>query len=546
MDSKKVTAAIVLLASCGFVTSYRGVRASIITGTFIELKFARTPEDSIGNSEDYVKIDCLFCTNSSQSILTTESNAKNFTDLQPGTPYTFMLTPLSRRAQREIGNKNPLKFQTARLRVEKTRPTLIQVAWSDEFKNLGADPLTYRVEWNITSRALSSNYLDIGNTVNKVTGNKIQYLRVPYYCKIIVCVQCLQESEWSSQVCGQVMTSPGMAGNVRNLKITPDERSLNLTWQDPYDNPPTGNLADFVVSVSNTSRNERIQYRLHHYEVPDVVGWRTFTVEGLQPDSFYVVKIGVTNNGYNSSNSLLRNVRTLPGVPSPPQLVLAVPNNITQVILTWVPTAEPQGVLVNYTIKVDGTVRLCQEDTLLVQRCQIYGLTPGQNHRFEVAACNRRHCSRYSANEVAMPPAEGLPVWILVLLTALLLTVFLLVPFLYWRGKRLVDHLVEIKQLAADANGQPGGTAVSATSQMFQNQKANDQTSSRESLARHDYESPYTLGVRFEPQASQAISPCGQSQERIYANDAEYVNLSGIRVNEYENVSGIHAGASSR
>lgn len=58
-------------------------------------------------------------------------------------------------------------------------------------------------------------------------------------------------------------------------------------------------------------------------------------------------------------------------VPSSPRALLALPWSSTQVLLSWAPPDEPQGILVNYTVSVDGKVGTCKEDTLQVHRCEV-------------------------------------------------------------------------------------------------------------------------------------------------------------------------------
>lgn len=79
-------------------------------------------------------------------------------------------------------------------------------------------------------------------------------------------------------------------GKVRNLTVTPDDRSLRLTWEDPGDTPPTGELDRVSIDVSNTCK------RLWTYNEPihnliNGSGKWAFTVRHLQPDSDYTIEV---------------------------------------------------------------------------------------------------------------------------------------------------------------------------------------------------------------------------------------------------------------
>lgn len=490
------------------MTSLSNLRANVVTGAFVQLEWERGK----GAEREFE----VAWGKGSSVRLSANSSTATVTDLEPGTYYSFTVTTVA--DSREF--KRSLHVRTASLRLHELWRNQLQVAWHSGFKNRKAVRMAYKVQWNITSRALSSNYTSNQTTFVNSTEAEILKIPVPHYARIAVCVQIRQqEDEWSRKICDSLTTPSGKPGKVRNLTVTPDDRSLRLTWEDPGDTPPTGELDRVSIDVSNTCKMLWTYNEPIHNLINGSGKW-AFTVRHLQPDSDYTIEVRVWNKGSAGSDAVSRKARTLPGVPSPPRALLAIPWNTSQVLLSWAPPIRPQGILVNYTVLVDGKVDTCEEDTLQVHRCKIKGLTPGESYRTEVAACNRLHCNLAIAAEVAMPSARALPVWIPVLLAFLLLIVLGFLPFMLWRSKKLVDRLNERRR--------PGKKAVLASDKPAENQTPNPDV--------HVYDDPYTLGVLYAPQVSQTDSPLGEDQRQNSISGVVYANLPASTEHQYANI----------
>ncbi|XP_069988986.1 cell adhesion molecule Dscam1 isoform X2 [Penaeus vannamei] len=507
------------------VASLKNLQPTIVTGTFVQLEW-----ESDGNGTGMEPEFEVAWGAEPELRLRTHSARARLTDLQPGTRYSITIRSVSRGSARGI----MVRLQTASLRLTQSWGNQLQVAWNSAFANPRAVRMMYKVQWNITSRALSSNYTFNQTTIVNSTEAEIMKIRVPYYAEIVVCVQARrQKDEWSRKACDSVTTQTGTPGNVRNLKITPDERSLRVTWEDPDDTPPTGELDRVSIEVSNTCKSFTSLEPIRNLSTGS--GKRFFIVKHLQPDSDYAIKVRALNKGLSTSKSVSANSRTLPGVPSSPRALLALPWSSTQVLLSWAPPEEPQGILVNYTVSVDGKVGTCKEDTLQVHRCEINGFTPGENYRTEVEACNRLHCSSAVATEVAMPSERVLPVWIPVLLAFLLFIVLGLLPFMLWRSKKLVDHLNERIRLteaihapATNDKGRPGEEAVLASDNPAKDQAPNPDP--------HEYDDPYTLGVAYTPQVNQGDILLGEDQKQNRISEAVYANILASSEHQYANI----------
>ncbi|XP_063590511.1 cell adhesion molecule Dscam2-like [Penaeus indicus] len=513
----------VFFAFLGVVASLRNLRATVITGTFIKLEWENDVNDKYLKPE----YDVHWGWNSS---LQTNATTAKLTELEPGKSYIIRVNDGGKRPF-----YNEIRVLTASLRLSLQRSNHLRVAWDSAFKNLKSVQVAYRLELTIKSRVPSSNFIVNETKIVNSSQAKILDMSVPYFVRITVCLQTLQQrDEWSQQICDSLTTNPGTPGLIRNLKITPDVHSLGLSWEDPDDTPPTGLLDRVNIAVSNTCKTLLMFQRDIHGLVRDS-GKRSFTVTNLQPDSDYTIKMGALNKGYGQYKSVELNARTLPGVPSSPRALLALPWSSTEVLLSWAPPNEPLGALLNYTVWVNGKVDTCKEDTLQVLRCKIDGLTPGENYHTEVAACNKLHCGSVVAKEVAMPSARVFPVWIPVLFALLLFIVLGLLAFMLWRSKKVLKRLNEKNRLmvgmhtpAPDGIRQPGEEAVLATDKPVENQTSNPDL--------HVYESPYTLGAIHEPQVSQASIHLVENHRQNNVSDATYANISAVSEHHYANI----------
>ncbi|XP_047475869.1 tyrosine-protein phosphatase Lar-like isoform X6 [Penaeus chinensis] len=431
MEVSKSTSAFVFFAFLGVVASLKNIRASVITATFIQLEWESDKNEN-GLIPEYA------VSWGRNSYLQTNTTTARLMDLEPGRRYTITIERINQGNDSRLLRQ--IEVRTASLKLSLQRPNYLRVAWDSTFQNLKAVQVTYRVELAIGSRVPSSSYTSNEIKIVNSTTAKILETLVPYYVRMTVCLQARQQrGGWSKKICDYFATNPGTPGPVRNLKITPDVHSLGLTWEDPDDTPPTGELDRVNIEVSNTCKTLLMFHKNIHNLVRDY-GKRSFTVTLLQPDSDYTIQVSALNKGYGNYKGVTLNAHTLPGVPSSPRALLALPWSSTQVLLSWAPPDEPMGTLLNYTVWVNGKVNTCKENTLQLHRCKIDGLTPEENYLAEVAACNKLHCGRVVAKEVAMPSARVLPVWIPVLFASLLFIVLGPLLFMLWSVSRLCGY----------------------------------------------------------------------------------------------------------
>ncbi|XP_047475870.1 uncharacterized protein LOC125029773 isoform X7 [Penaeus chinensis] len=281
MEVSKSTSAFVFFAFLGVVASLKNIRASVITATFIQLEWESDKNEN-GLIPEYA------VSWGRNSYLQTNTTTARLMDLEPGRRYTITIERINQGNDSRLLRQ--IEVRTASLKLSLQRPNYLRVAWDSTFQNLKAVQVTYRVELAIGSRVPSSSYTSNEIKIVNSTTAKILETLVPYYVRMTVCLQARQQrGGWSKKICDYFATNPGTPGPVRNLKITPDVHSLGLTWEDPDDTPPTGELDRVNIEVSNTCKTLLMFHKNIHNLVRDY-GKRSFTVTLLQPDSDYTIQ----------------------------------------------------------------------------------------------------------------------------------------------------------------------------------------------------------------------------------------------------------------
>ncbi|XP_047475867.1 tyrosine-protein phosphatase Lar-like isoform X5 [Penaeus chinensis] len=449
-------------------------------------------------------------------------------DLEPGRRYTITIERINQGNDSRLLRQ--IEVRTASLKLSLQRPNYLRVAWDSTFQNLKAVQVTYRVELAIGSRVPSSSYTSNEIKIVNSTTAKILETLVPYYVRMTVCLQARQQrGGWSKKICDYFATNPGTPGPVRNLKITPDVHSLGLTWEDPDDTPPTGELDRVNIEVSNTCKTLLMFHKNIHNLVRDY-GKRSFTVTLLQPDSDYTIQVSALNKGYGNYKGVTLNAHTLPGVPSSPRALLALPWSSTQVLLSWAPPDEPMGTLLNYTVWVNGKVNTCKENTLQLHRCKMasplkrtISLKWQRATNFIAAEwlqkrspCHLQEssqCGSQSYSPRFCSSSSGLCSSCCGLSQG----------FVDMRSKKVLERLNENKDIR-----RPGEEAVLATDRPAENQTSNPDL--------HEYESPYTLNVIYKPQVSQDNTLLGDNQRQNNVSDAAYANIPAVSEHYYANI----------
>ncbi|XP_047475866.1 uncharacterized protein LOC125029773 isoform X4 [Penaeus chinensis] len=476
MEVSKSTSAFVFFAFLGVVASLKNIRASVITATFIQLEWESDKNEN-GLIPEYA------VSWGRNSYLQTNTTTARLMDLEPGRRYTITIERINQGNDSRLLRQ--IEVRTASLKLSLQRPNYLRVAWDSTFQNLKAVQVTYRVELAIGSRVPSSSYTSNEIKIVNSTTAKILETLVPYYVRMTVCLQARQQrGGWSKKICDYFATNPGTPGPVRNLKITPDVHSLGLTWEDPDDTPPTGELD----------------------------------------------RVSALNKGYGNYKGVTLNAHTLPGVPSSPRALLALPWSSTQVLLSWAPPDEPMGTLLNYTVWVNGKVNTCKENTLQLHRCKMasplkrtISLKWQRATNFIAAEwlqkrspCHLQEssqCGSQSYSPRFCSSSSGLCSSCCGLSQG----------FVDMRSKKVLERLNENKDIR-----RPGEEAVLATDRPAENQTSNPDL--------HEYESPYTLNVIYKPQVSQDNTLLGDNQRQNNVSDAAYANIPAVSEHYYANI----------
>ena len=151
--------------------------------------------------------------------------------------------------------------------------------------------------------------------------------------------------------------------------------SIEAVWSAPA--VPNG-----VISTYRLLRNGSVVY------IGKDVRFRD---SGLRPGATYVYSVQATTIGGGTAESSTSVAATNPDAPGGLLAPNVVPIGSTNVTVTWLPPASPNGIVVSYHVVVDVAVTL--NASLQSFRLTVSGLAFFSLHSFRIRACTARGCS---------------------------------------------------------------------------------------------------------------------------------------------------------
>ena len=178
--------------------------------------------------------------------------------------------------------------------------------------------------------------------------------------------------------------------SARNLSST----SLAISWGPPA--IPNGVITSYTLQRLNGSVWTTVFLGVS----------LSYTQTGLVPYTDYYYKV-VATNGAGSVESPATSAHTSPDLPSGLESPAVSPISATSIQATWTQPAYPNGVVLGYSLYINGIPALLASPTF---QYTVTGLVPFTVYTFYVEVCNQVGCSSSISVVTATPqaPAQGL------------------------------------------------------------------------------------------------------------------------------------------
>ncbi|KAK7478993.1 hypothetical protein BaRGS_00029754 [Batillaria attramentaria] len=317
--------------------------------------------------------------------------------LLPGRPYLFQVRafnragagPWSELLEVVSGAGAPDAPRSPQLTCRS--PHSAVVSWEEPFNN-GASISEYRLEWTQTPDSQDFSQLYVGPSL---TYEAKGLTPATTYTFRVLAINSAGTGPYSPAVSCQ--TPPSSPGAVVSLRWQPGPTSIQLWWR-----PPACNGSDIISYNISVSDKQLIT----------VEPVAEYTLENLQPETTYKIRIQAVNGIGVGPFSTATKVTTRALPPSPPKLecLSAAPNSLK---LKWGDGRNPD--MVRYTLemeKEDGSFQAVYSGPAFTHK--VNRLTEMTSYEFRIFASNDAGHGPYSdtvtfTTTKAPPPASKAP-----------------------------------------------------------------------------------------------------------------------------------------
>ena len=196
------------------------------------------------------------------------------------------------------------------------------------------------------------------------------------------------------------------------MKANPiNSTAVLVEWLAPLHKEQNGLIRGYQIHVQEINANGDLINDPIRYDVADGMA-NEYNVTGLQPDTEYAIQVAAVTRKGDGTRSRSKNVRTLGGVPSRPDILIRLLQDEPQmsVEVHWSRPNHTYGQLIRYKLKygrIDSNNREEMEIEAQEQHKIIRDLDRGARYEFRIAGSNAIGWGQESIAYVETP--EGIP-----------------------------------------------------------------------------------------------------------------------------------------
>lgn len=182
-------------------------------------------------------------------------------------------------------------------------------------------------------------------------------------------------------------------GEPRDVRVTPmNSTTVLVEWKAVNGKDQNGLIRGYQIHVQEVNKGGDYVNEPLKYDVADGNA-EEFNVTGLQPDTDYSVQVAAVTRKGDGTRSRPKNVRTLGGVPTRPDIMVKFLHDEPQtaVEIQWSRPNHTYGQLLNYRLRygrVDSSFREEVEIDTDEHRRAIKDLDRGARYEFRLAGRN--------------------------------------------------------------------------------------------------------------------------------------------------------------
>jgi netrin-G3 ligand len=201
-------------------------------------------------------------------------------------------------------------------------------------------------------------------------------------------------------------------GEPREVKATAlNSTAILVEWLAPLHKEQNGLIRGYQIHVQEVNANGDFINDPLRYDVADGMA-EDYNVTGLQPDTEYAIQVAAVTRKGDGTRSRSKNVRTLGGVPTRPDIMIRLLQDEPQmsVEVHWSRPNHTYGQLLNFKLRYgrfDSTHREEIEIEPQEQHRVIRDLDRGSKYEFRISGRNAIGWGQESVAYVETP--EGIP-----------------------------------------------------------------------------------------------------------------------------------------
>lgn len=302
------------------------------------------------------------------------SKSARITGLKENTEYAFRVK--AKNSQSVEANSNATQDKIAKTLIPKPESPINLISTSkDSSITLKWDPVRNATSYRITRDGVTIATLDKTTYADQGILPESPLKANTEYAYQIYAIN--ESGEGAPSLVMKKRTLPKAPDKPTNILPSATKTSVSLTWDEL--NNVTGYEVEFDGKISNASLSNQ------------------FTMNGLEPGSYYSYRVRARNEGGKSEWSELKTIQTKMGIPSVPTNLVLIPYE-NKIETKW----DPSTSATSYIVELNGT----EVGTTVETSYEIANLTSSSIYEIRVKATNNFEQSDWSIKSTVLTLSE--------------------------------------------------------------------------------------------------------------------------------------------